>query len=243
MTPLIGITSNYLPEDDGKFGTIQVGESYVQAVIHAGGIPLVIPVGLAAEDLQSLMERLDGVIFTGGSDIDPVRFNGIPHPRVYGIDERRDGLEIQMVQMAAETGKPFLGICRGIQVINVALGGGLFTDIADQMSGALKHDYYPDVPRNHLAHAITVEADSSLAQILGGSSFEVNSLHHQGLDQAATGLRVVAKSPDQLIEAVELPGHPFGLGVQWHPEWLQEYTPQRQIFQSLIQAAKKDGHH
>ena len=140
--------------------------------------------------------------------------------------------------MAAEQGKPFLGICRGIQVINVALGGSLFTDIDDQLSNPLRHDWYPNVPRNYLAHPVTFVSDSRLAQILDGDVFEVNSLHHQGLERLAPGLRAVACAPDQLVEAVEIPGHPFGFGVQWHPEWLQEHQPQRQLFQALTQAAR-----
>ncbi len=235
--PLIGLTANFSPADDGKFGTIQVGESYVQAVLKAGGLPVVIPVGLSGLELQALIERLDGILLTGGSDVNPARFQGPDHPRVYGIDDRRDELEITLVQRAVETGRPFLGICRGVQVINVALGGNLYTDIADQMTGALRHDYYPSIPRNHLAHAVSIEKDSVLAQVLGGVSMEVNSLHHQGLDRLAPNLRTVARAPDSLIEAVELPGHPFGVGIQWHPEWLQEHAPQRRLFRAFIEAA------
>lgn len=236
--PWIGISSSYTPAQDGKFGTITVGESYVQAVYQAGGLPVVIPVGLSDQDLHDLLARLDGLLLTGGGDIDPARFSGQPHPRVYGIDERRDALEIGAAQIAVKTGKPFLGICRGIQVINVALGGTLFTDIGDQLEDPLRHDWYPDVPRNYLAHAVTVTQGSLLAQVLNGEAFEVNSLHHQGVEQVAPGLVPVAYSPDHLVEAVEVPGHPFGLGVQWHPEWLQEHASQRQLFQALVKAAE-----
>ena len=235
--PLIGVTSNYTPPKEGVFGAITIGESYIQAVLHAGGLPVVIPVGLSPEDLQTLFARIDGLLLTGGGDIDPQRFSGRPHPRVYDIDARRDDLEIRLAQMAAEQGKPFLGICRGIQVINVALGGSLFTDISDQLSGSLRHDWYPDIPRNHLAHGVSIAPGSRLAAILGGEAFEVNSLHHQGIERAAQVLRPVAYAPDQLVEAVELPDHPFGLGVQWHPEWLQEHAPQRQLFKALVEAA------
>ena len=235
--PIIGITSTFTPATDGKFGTISVGESYIQAVLRAGGLPLVIPVGLPREEQQAVFDRLDGVLLTGGGDIDPERFDGLPHPRVYDIDERRDDLEIRLVQMAVKANKPFLGICRGIQVINVALGGSLFTDIADQLENSLRHDWYPDIPRNYLAHPVSLQPDSRLAQILGGDLFEVNSLHHQGVERLAPSLRAVAYAPDHLIEAVELPNHPFGLGVQWHPEWLQEHLPQRQLFEALVQAS------
>lgn len=235
--PWIGVTANLLPPQDGTIGTVTVSEAYIKAVVSAGGIPLVIPAGIPSDDLPGLFARLDGILFTGGGDIHPRRFNGESHPRVYGVEEQRDDLEIRLAQMAAEAGKPFLGICRGIQVINVALGGSLYTDIGDQKPGALRHDYFPNIPREHLAHAVAVEAGSRLAQALGGEQFEVNSLHHQGLQSIAPAMQVTATSPDGLVEAVELPDHPFAVGVQWHPEWLQAYQPQRQLFQALIRAA------
>lgn len=235
--PLIGITSNYVPADDGKFGVINVGESYIQAVIRAEGLPVVIPVGLSEAEVRALFDRLDGLLLTGGADVDPLLFDGLPHPRVYGIDARRDAMEIDLVRMAAEQGKPFLGICRGIQVINVALGGTLYTDIADQKEQALRHDWYPNIARDYLAHPVTISPECQLASILGGEMCEVNSLHHQGILRMAPVLRPTAFALDGLIEAVELPGHPFGMGVQWHPEWLQEHAAQRRLFQALVKAA------
>jgi putative glutamine amidotransferase len=237
--PLIGVTSNLTPAEDGKFGTITVGESYIQAVLRAGGLPVVIPVGYSEEDVVSLFHRLDGLLLTGGADVDPRRFDGLPHPRVYGVDERRDAAEIQLVRMAVEEEKPFLGICRGIQVINVALGGTLYTDIGDQKDGALRHDWYPNMDRSYLAHEVTLDGGSRLATILGGEEAQVNSLHHQGILRSAPALRVVGSAPDALIEAVEILGHPFAVGVQWHPEWLQEHAPQRQLFEALVQAASR----
>jgi putative glutamine amidotransferase len=212
--------------------------SYLRAVLAAGGIPLIIPPGLSLDQLNETLERLDGLVLIGGGDIDPQIFNGQAHPRVYGIDPERDALDLSLARLAAESRKPFLGICRGIQVINVALGGTLFTDIADQKDQALRHDWYPDIPRDHLAHPIRLEPNSHLAQILGGSQFEVNSLHHQGLEQIAPSLTVSAHSPDGLVEAVELADHPFGIGVQWHPECLPEHAPQRALFSALVEAAK-----
>lgn len=235
--PLIGVTSNFSPSNDGRMGTIVVGEAYIQAVLRAGGLPIVIPVGLSDDELSSLFSRLDGVLLTGGGDIDPKQFQGVAHPRVYGIDARRDRIEVALVKLAADSGKPFLGICRGIQVINVALGGTLYTDVADQMAGATRHDFYPDIPRDYLAHYVSIAPGSRLAGCLGGEKFEVNSLHHQGIERLADSLVAVAHAADALIEGVELPGHPFGLGVQWHPECLQDYEPQRQLFQALVKAA------
>jgi len=235
--PLIGVTTYHVVEQPGKAGTVSVGEAYIKAVVHAGGIPLILSSGIRSKDMQNLLSHLDGILFTGGGDVDPERFSGEKHHRVYGIDPRRDEFEIDLVQMAIEARIPFLGICRGIQVINVALGGSLFTHISDQLSGAHRHDCYPDFPRDHLAHSVTVDPESQLAQILGGTSFEVNSLHHQGIHQLASPLKAVAFSTDTLVEAVELNHYPFGLGVQWHPECLQAYTPQQRLFETFVHAA------
>jgi putative glutamine amidotransferase len=130
------------------------------------------------------------------------------------------------------------GICRGIQVINVALGGTLYTHIHDQHPNALRHDWYPDIPRDYLAHPVQVAENSSLTKILGKSNVATNSLHHQGIHQPAPRLIPVAWAPDGIIEAVELTGHPFGLGVQWHPENLQAYPEMRALFQALVSAAR-----
>ena len=236
--PIIGITANTVPESDNRSAQVALSQTYLDAIQHAGGVPVILPPLLEGEALQSILARLDGVLLSGGSDLDPARFNGLPHPRVYGIDPFRDEMEIQLVNLAASQGKPFLGICRGIQSVNVALGGSLFTDVRDQLAGALKHDCYPDLPRNYLAHAVSVLPESRLAAILGGESVQVNSLHHQGILSLAPSLRPLAYAPDGLVEAVDLPGHPFGLAVQWHPECLQEHANQRALFQAFIQAAR-----
>jgi putative glutamine amidotransferase len=236
MKPLIGITTNRV-STGGTIPLLGASESYLKAVEAAGGLPVLIPLVLSDAELDELLPRLDGVLFPGGGDIDPVLFNGRPHERVYGIDEDRDRVEIHLTRRAVEMDKPFFGICRGIQVINVALGGTLYTDIADQHANSLRHDWYPDIPRETLAHAVKVQPQSRLAGILQGAQVETNSLHHQAVDQPAPSLTTVAWAPDGVIEAVELPGHRFGLGVQWHPENLQAHPAMRQLFQSFIQAA------
>ncbi len=133
--------------------------------------------------------------------------------------------------------KPFLGICRGFQVVNVGLGGTLYTDITDQMPGAIKHDYYPDFPRTLLAHRVTIEKDTFLGRILQEGEIFVNSLHHQGVKYVPEALNATVFSTDGLVEGVELPGHPFGIAVQWHPEWLTDQPVTRRLFQAFIKAA------
>lgn len=238
--PLIGLTSYHSLTKSG-LPALTVVEAYVRAVAGAGGAPVVIPLGLDEKGLDELLARLDGVLFTGGGDIAPERYHSQPHPKVSEVDNDRDRVELYLVRQVAQQGKPFLGICRGIQVINVALGGSLYEDILDQHAGAIKHDYYPGLPRNYLAHTVSIQNGSSLARILGGDEVQVNSLHHQGVREAAPLLRPLAYAPDGILEAFELPDHPFGLAVQWHPEWLQEHEPMRRLFQAFVQAATADG--
>jgi putative glutamine amidotransferase len=210
---------------------------YTQAVASAGGLPLVIPLGLPEDRLAELAVRLDGILFTGGGDVHPGRYGNPMHPLVDGVDDDRDRVEIFLIREAARLGKPFFGICRGIQAINVALDGTLYEDILDQLPGAQPHQFSGQAPRNHLAHTVRVQEGSRLAGILGCPESGVNSLHHQGLCRLAPGLWPTAWAPDGLVEAVELTGHPFGLAVQWHPEWLQEHAPMRALFRAFVEAA------
>jgi putative glutamine amidotransferase len=239
MSPaLIGITCGMKTQAGKKI--VGIPEAYMQAVIKAGGLPVIIPETVCPTELDGLRQRLDGLVLTGGADVDPIRFAGKPNPKVYGIDELRDEVEIELARLAASSGLPFLGICRGIQVINVALGGTLFTDIAEQMPGALKHDYDSTSERALEAHTVQLKAGSALAHILGGQTVRVNSLHHQGIEKIAAGLRPIGTAPDQLIEAVELPGHPFGIGVQWHPEAMPDSLQMQALFRAFVEAAGKN---
>lgn len=238
MAPIIGITSGSVT-NDSPLPFTHISSAYIQAVISAGGSPLVIPAETPLDHISSLLARIDGLLLTGGGDIDPRLFNGEEHARVYGIEPERDALEIQLVQTAVHNGLPFLGICRGHQVVNVALGGSLITDIASQAPQAQRHDWFPGVERDYLAHTVALQSDCRLSKILGSVEIRVNSLHHQSILQPASSLNVVAHAPDGIIEAIELPGHPFGLGVQWHPEWLQNHLCMRNLFKALISAAEK----
>lgn len=235
--PLIGVTT-YRASSGSSVAVIGAPESYLAAVQAAGGIPVLLPVTLSDAELDQVLPGLSGVLFPGGGDVNPELFQGKPHERVYGIDVDRDRTEIHLARRAVEIGKPFFGICRGIQVINVALGGSLYTHIADQHPNALRHDWYPNHPREYLAHPVRVAAGSRLAGILGETSVETNSLHHQGIEQVAPSFTPVAWAPDGVIEALELPGHPFGVAVQWHPENLQAYPAMRALFQQFVASAQ-----
>jgi putative glutamine amidotransferase len=235
-TPLIGITASR-SLSTSNLVLSAVNEAYVRAIRRAGGLPVVIPVGTPPEELPRLRDSLAGILLSGGGDIDPRRYSGQPHPRIHEVEEARDELEIELVRLAVATGWPFLGICRGIQVINVALGGSLYTHLDGQLPGALRHDLYPNLPRDLIAHPVSIQSGSLLARIVAGNELEVNSLHHQGIEKPGSGLEVLATAPDGLVEAVQLKDHPFGLGVQWHPEWLPGSPAHQAIFTAFVEAA------
>jgi putative glutamine amidotransferase len=237
-TPIIGLTT-YTGENKHGHPIVALMHQYISAVSEAGGVPMLIPSGLSSEACKALFDRVDGILLTGGGDIAIERFGGEPHSRVEGVDQSRDEVEFALVQAAAESGRPFLGICRGFQVVNVALGGTLYTHIQDQLPGAIKHDYDSDSHRQYLAHTIRLEKSSGLAGILGEPGLNVNSLHHQGAKDLAAGLKPVAYAPDGLVEGLELPGHPFGMAVQWHPEWLLDQPETRRLFEAFVEAAGK----
>jgi putative glutamine amidotransferase len=240
--PLIGLTTSRMTNPSGRpaFGT---GVPYAKSVTNANGLPVLIPLNLSNDDLEVLLTRIDGILFTGGYDIDPRQYGNQPHPKVEGIDADRDRAEIHLVQSAIRVGKPFLGICRGCQVINVALGGSLYEHLPEQFPGEVLHDNH-DLPRNYLAHSVNVTSDSLLAQILTRVTTQVNSLHHQGVRKLAEELRASAIAPDGLIEAFELPKHTFGMAVQWHPEELQEeYELMRGLFREFVRSCQTVNSH
>jgi len=231
--PLIGITTGSIQSSSGHPMTA-LQRSYTDAVIGAGGLPIPVPSCYPEEVLSELYSRLDGILFSGGGDIAAEHFNGDRHPSITRVDPDRDLTELTLLRSAAEDGKPFLGICRGIQVMNVALGGSLYTHIPDQLPNALDH---PGTRYRELVHLVNVDESAHLAGILGETLLHVNSLHHQGVKDPAPCLRPAGYSPDGLIEAVELPGHPYAIGVQWHPEWLTDQPAVQRLFKSFVDAA------
>ena len=235
--PLIGISSENTENQYGQ-PAVRSLRTYIREIIKAGGMPVVIPSETPADLLAELFARLDGIILAGGDDIDPARFNGEEHPKVGKPDPLRDTCEITLAHLAVEKQKPVLGICRGIQLLNVALGGDLYTHVEDQHPAKVKHDYYPEPPRDLISHPVTIEENSKLFQIVGEREIPVNSLHHQGVKTLASQLVATAYSPDGLIEAAEVPNHPFAIAVQWHPEWLPEQPASQALFKAFIKAAK-----
>ena len=233
--PLIGITTY---RTHNRYGNPQIclSEAYISSLAQAGALPVLVPLGLSESALEALLARLDGILFSGGGDVEPEHYGSQPHPLVDNVDPDRDRVELHLIQKTVAAGQPFLGICRGLQVINIALGGTLYEDILDQKPGSLQHSTPDDLPRNHLAHPVRLESDSQISKILDHPEVQVNSSHHQGIRRLASDLKPTAYAPDGLIEAFELPTVQYGLAVQWHPEWLQEHLPMQALFRSFVQA-------
>lgn len=236
--PLIGVTTWRTSSKSGC-PWISVSEAYLQAISQAGACPVLIPLGLPEERLADVLARLDGVLFTGGGDLNPHIYGEKWHPDLKEVDDDRDRVELYLLHRVLEDGVPFLGICRGIQVINAGLGGNLYADIASQLPGAIKHDFHSDWPRDYLAHEVQVRTGSHLAHILGEPRVRVNSLHHQGIRRLAPALLATAQAPDGLIEGVEFSDHPFGLAVQWHPECLTDFEPMQKLFRAFVEQTER----
>jgi len=245
--PIIGIPTQSLHAIDGIPPDLPpswvMNQRYSHVAAGAGGVPFMIP--LIHDDLDTLRamyHRLDGILLAGGVDLHPSRFGEEPHPLLGNTDPARDTVELALARWAIDDGKPILGLCRGLQVINVALGGSLHQDLGAQYPKAIKHDYFPitGFQRDHLAHEVALTAGTRLATAFAANRVAVNSMHHQGIKQLGSELRPAAYAPDGLIEAAELLGKDFVVGVQWHPESLESKDPRtRQLFLAFTDAARR----
>lgn len=237
--PLIGCTTYH--KTVAQLPTIEViglMPSYINAIRAAGGVPLLIPLQAGEDELEMIFAQIDGVLLPGGGDIDPAAYCGQRHNTLRDINPDRDRVEMLTAQKAVQKEKPLLAICRGHQVLNVALGGSLWEDIAGLMPNALRHDHYFTSERTYLAHSVQITPDSQLAHCTGRTELPVNSLHHQGVRELAPDLTATAVAPDGLVEGAEVSGHPFAVGVQWHPENLIHDNPAMLgLFKGLVAAA------
>ena len=217
---------------------------YYVAVAAAGGAPFMIPLLEDEGALRAMYETLDGVFLAGGVDLDPPSYGEEPHDWCGRTDPARDRVELLFTRWALEEGKPILGVCRGMQVINVATGGTLLQDCTRQLPGSIKHDFFPNsgFARDHLAHEIELGVESRLRAIFGAERVQVNSMHHQGICRLGEGLVITAVAPDGLAEALETADSRFVVGVQWHPEMLVDSDAgTRRLFEAFIDAAAEFG--
>lgn len=229
--PSIGITTH----GRNEHGRIDINALYIDAVRRAGGYPVLLPPGETRP--EECFEFLDGIVMTGGPDVDPKRYGGAMHPEVYGVDPVRDTSEIALVKAIFEQKKPTLCICRGMQILNVALGGTLVEHVPDEFGETVKHR----ANNTYQTHDVDVEARSHLAKIVGAGKMSTASWHHQAVKKLAPGFVVSAKSADGVVEAIESKDHPDLIAVQWHPEHTSAKDPRQQkLFDALIASLRGD---
>ena len=209
--PIIGITCLF--DDKRKNSTL--GGDYTRAFLLAGGTPVILP-SLPPEKAEEVLQCLDGLALSGGGDVDSVFLGEDPHPSISGVEPERDAFELALARLALERDLPFLGICRGAQMMALAAGGGLKQHLEPEAPGRIQH--LQTSPRSHPCHRIAVKEGTWLASVVGKGEFRVNSFHHQAIKGVPPGFVVSALAPDGVIEAIENPGRKFTVGLQWHPE-------------------------
>lgn len=230
-TPKIGITC----DEDTKDGKIFLTNYYLRCVQRAGATPWLIP--SIEKNISEYLSSLDGIILSGGVDVDPLYFNQEPIIGMGEITPGRDNFEVKLIQAAVIMDIPVLAICRGVQVLNIALGGNIYQDILSQVPGVYKHSQ--NAPKWYPTHTIHIIQDSLLVDIFKSNTMKVNSFHHQAVCTLADGVVSIANSTDGLVEAITMPSKKFILGVQWHPECMADkFKEQQQLFNHFVQACK-----
>ena len=231
--PLIGIGTDILVTP-GERDRAFVYTTYTESLRRAGAIPVLIPP--QPENAADLVNELDGVILAGGFDCHPAIYGDDAHPTTEPMDERRQENDLALARIAREHNIPTLGICLGVQVMNVAAGGTLVQDISSQLETEIVHE---SDPSQRVRHDVTIEPGTRLAGIVAARQLNVNSSHHQAIRDVGDGLRVTAQAPDGIIEGVEDPRHPFYVGVQWHPEDMAGEHAASAIFRAFVEAARR----
>jgi len=245
MRPVIGITCSYAVSVTE--GTLRVSErneiglGYIRAVEYAGGAPLVLPYVQDSECIDRYMGLLDGLLLTGGVDVDPLLYGQEPHAEIGNVDRSRDEMELELTRKALDGDVPIFAICRGIQVLNVAAGGTLYQDIAAEIpQSTLRHSQKG--AGWYASHTVDIQPDSRLHRIIGGITTRTNSFHHQAVRDLGKGFIATAQAKDCVIEAIESPTHRFALGVQYHPELMWERHPDAlSLFTAFVKAAMANG--
>jgi putative glutamine amidotransferase len=242
--PLIGVTTSEMrraetvqltPQGEPARHEMALGLTYLRAIEWAGGIPIVIP-PLHIQAITPLLDQISGICLSGGPDLDPQSYGAREHPELGPTEPDLDRFELAVARRADARGMPLLAICRGAQALNVVRGGTLVQHLPDRAHGI---EHRQDAPGEEPTHSVQIDADSRLAELLGTTSLEVNSFHHQGIDEVGKGLRAVAHSSDGEIEGVESPDRPFCVGVQWHAELLVERPTETALFEAFVAACRQ----
>jgi putative glutamine amidotransferase len=237
MVPVIGLTcSTLIVPDMRTVPRFAVVHHYVDCVRAAGGLPVAIP-SVEPETADAFLGTVDGLVLTGGLDVDPLHYGQEPDPDLGKVDTQRDEFELALVRAAHARRVPVLGVCRGLQVMNVALGGTLHQHIPTAIERPVRHEQEAVQP-DAMSHGIDIEPGTRLHRAAGTTKTRVNTFHHQAADRVADGLVVTARAPDGVIEGLEDPGHPWCVAVQWHPERRPDDPLSRALFSGLVAAAR-----
>ncbi|WP_430790652.1 gamma-glutamyl-gamma-aminobutyrate hydrolase family protein [Virgibacillus flavescens] len=214
MKPLIGVTSSMELNESNYY----VNADNIKAITAAGGLPVILPHMEGEGAITQIAQKIDGLYLTGGYDIDPTLFGEEPHPNLGVIIPSRDKFELVLIKKMIELGKPILAICRGCQILNIAMGGDMYQDIYAQTKRSNLHQHQQNAPGYHGSHFVSVVKDSLLNRLTGLERFKVNSFHHQANREVTDPLIISGRANDEIIEAIESTKHSFVLGLQWHPE-------------------------
>lgn len=228
--PLIGVTTSI----HSTTNDYCLRHEYITAIRLAGGLPMLIPPG--EPNLNSILEWVDGILLTGGGDLDPKTYNGAEHPTIYNVNRERDRFELSLAKFALESDIPILGICRGLEILVVASGGKLVSHLPDEVGEKIMHRQAQSCPAEHNVHIIP---GTHLAQIMGAGETNVFSWHHQAASDIPNGWRLAATAADGVIEALEHEDHPWAFAIQWHPEISLNDSRQQRIFRTFVHTAQQ----
>ncbi|SRR5579871_1868385 len=235
---VVGITCGTMKATDTSGARQSLNRAYVWAVERAGGVPVILPVTTAPEVISRYLGAVDGLLLSGGADLDPACYHEQPLPQLGEVDADRDFTELPLIRQAVEEDVPIFAICRGIQSLNVALGGTLYQDLPTQRSSEIHHQQREQhIPRDRFSHSVRIEAGSRLRAIVGADEMLCNSFHHQAIRDVAPGLAITAYAPDGVIEAVEHPDKRYLVAVQFHPEETAPHDARsHRLFEAFVAA-------
>lgn len=236
--PKIGIVTTISADEHSmtfKKDRICVDSDYTEAIEKVNGLPFLIPVVSSDDNLDSYVDIFDGFLFSGGLDINPLCYKKDPHRKLGMVNSKLDDFQLKLMKKVLKSKKPFLAICRGLQILNIACGGTLYQDLDEIPSYTIQHQQSGE--RYNVIHNVTFEKNSILYDLFGNETY-VNSFHHQSINKLGNSLFIVGLAPDNVVEAIQVKDYTFGLGVQWHPEMMfSHFDSMRPLFESLVKAS------